>query len=87
MNKEYCEECERELDLDIGDHESCSDCGNAQFCRVCADALKKDKPFILMCQVCEIDYNDEMSEHDEFDGEWQICIETGFIQNQIIFER
>ena len=70
MSKEYCEECGRELDLDIGVVESCSDCGNAQFCRVCADALKRDKPFILMCQECEIDYNDEMSEHDEFDGEW-----------------
>ena len=68
MSQEYCEECERELDLDIGDHESCSDCGDAQFCRVCADALKRDKPFILMCQECEIDYNDAMSEHD---GEWQ----------------
>jgi len=70
VSKEYCEECGSELDLDIGDHELCSDCGNAQFCRVCADALKRDKPFILMCQECEIDYNDEMSEGDEFDGEW-----------------
>ena len=40
----------------------------AQFCRVCADALKRDKPFILMCQACEIDYDDAMSEHDDFDG-------------------
>jgi hypothetical protein len=68
MSKEYCEDCGRELDLAVSDHESCSDCGNAQFCRVCADALKRNEPFILMCQECEIDYNDEMSERD---GEWQ----------------
>ena len=82
MSQAYCEDCGRKLDLNIDYYENCSDCGEAQFCRVCADALKRDKPFVLMCQRCEIDYNDAMNEHDEFDGEWQICIETRFIQNQ-----
>jgi hypothetical protein len=70
MTEDNCEDCGRMLDLEIDDYESCSDCGEVQFCRVCADALKRDKPFILMCQACEIDYDDAMSEHDEFDGEW-----------------
>ena len=66
-----CEDCGRRLDLEVDDYESCSDCcGEAHFCRVCADALKRDKPYILMCQECEIDYNDAMSEDVEFDGEW-----------------
>ena len=50
MSQVYCEDCGRKLDLDIDDHENCSDCGDAQFCRVCADALKRDKPFVLMCK-------------------------------------
>jgi len=53
MSKEYCEDCGRELDLAISDHESCSDCGNAQFCRVCADALK-ERTFHPDVSECEM---------------------------------
>tara|TARA_B100001564_G_scaffold294981_1_gene259961 strand:- start:5343 stop:5579 length:237 start_codon:yes stop_codon:yes gene_type:complete len=70
MSGKDCEDCGRMLDLEIDDYESCSDCGEVHFCRVCADALKRDQPYILMCQICEIDYDDAMSENDEFDGGW-----------------
>ena len=68
--EDNCDECGRMLDLEVDDYESCSDCGEFHFCIVCADAIKRDQPFILMCQVCEVDYDDAMSEHDDFEGEW-----------------
>ena len=41
MSQEYCDDCGRKLDLDTDDHESCSDCGEVQFCRVCADEIEE----------------------------------------------
>ena len=31
----------------------------------CANTLQKDPPFVLMCQNCEMDYNDSMNDYDE----------------------
>jgi hypothetical protein len=70
MTKEYCDECNKEIDVDYDESEMCSDCGQVHFCTSCSESLKKDKPYILMCQVCEIDYDDAMSEHDNLDGGW-----------------
>ena len=70
MTKKYCNECAEEINVDYDESEMCSDCGQVHFCTGCSESLKKDKPYILMCQVCEIDYDDAMSEHDDFDGGW-----------------
>lgn len=65
MTKEYCFECSKEIDLDYDETEECTDCKETIFCMNCANTLQKDPPFVLMCQNCEMDYNDSMNDYDE----------------------
>ena len=65
MTKEYCNECNKEIDIDYDESEMCSDCGQVHFCTGCSESLKKDKPYILMCQNCEESYNEGMQDYDE----------------------
>ena len=65
MTEDNCDECGRMLDLEVDDYESCSDCKEIIFCMNCAETLQKDPPYVLMCQNCEMDYNDSMDDYDE----------------------
>ena len=65
MTKEYCFECSEEINPDYDETEECSDCKEVIFCISCANTLQKDPPFVLMCQNCEMDYNDSMDDYDE----------------------
>lgn len=64
MTKKYCNECDKEIDVDYDESEMCSDCGQVHFCTVCSESLKKDQPYILMCQNCKEAYNDSMQDYD-----------------------
>jgi|SaaInlStandDraft_1057018.scaffolds.fasta_scaffold187311_2 hypothetical protein len=65
MTKEYCFECSKEINTDYVESEECSDCKEVIFCMDCANILQKDPPYVLMCQNCEMDYNDSMNDYDE----------------------
>ena len=65
MTKEYCFACSKEIDPDYDESEECSDCKEVIFCMNCANTLQKDPPYVLMCQNCEMDYNDSMDDYDE----------------------
>jgi len=64
MSVKYCDECRDELDLELEDCERCWGC-EVHYCETCAASLKKDPPFILMCQKCELEYGDAMNDYDE----------------------
>tara|TARA_B100000886_G_scaffold288588_1_gene213516 strand:+ start:390 stop:656 length:267 start_codon:yes stop_codon:yes gene_type:complete len=65
MTKEYCDECNKEIDADYDEIMECSDCKEVIFCMNCAEKLQKYPPYVLMCQNCEMDYNDSMDDYDE----------------------
>ena len=65
MTKEYCDECSLEIDLYYEDSEVCSTCKEVHYCTYCSDSLKKYLPFILMCQICQEDYDEAMYEYPE----------------------
>ena len=65
MTKEYCKECDCELNTNYDESEICQDCGKVYYCTNCAKMAKKYEPYILMCQNCEESYNDSMRDYDE----------------------
>lgn len=65
MSKEYCNECSKDIDLDNDERKICFDCKTVYFCTSCAESLQKNPPYILMCQNCEMDYNDSMNDYEE----------------------
>ena len=65
MAETICGNCDRMLDTEDFDVEPCQDCGEWHFCERCTKELKKYPPHLVMCQSCEIDYQDAMNESDD----------------------
>mgnify|MGYP001166745529 FL=1 len=65
MAETVCGNCDKMLDTEDFDVEPCQDCGKWHFCEKCAEDLKKFPPHLILCQSCEIDYEDAMTEYDD----------------------
>ena len=60
----YCDCCMTDIRHQNHGFESCIGCPDVLFCSACAQTVKKDPPFLLMCEACEQDYDQYMLEHE-----------------------
>ena len=64
MSDTYCEECGVEVCVQDDVAESCTSCREVVFYLACAQKLKRDPPYILMCDTCDEDYHLTMLEYE-----------------------